>query len=207
MSQWREFLSSLLLWWSSGWNSPSCCYSLLRGNKSQVRHFPAHCFENKSSPPYLEKAVIPAAVAVVAKLNTLLALPPLINKTSECLGRKGPASLPASHFPWTHFGHCAAAFTPQTRTHMFGFLPFGTSRRIPPSHLHWKYSCLYWNICLWSPQSVHTLTGHPAHVLESEAVLPEPCFNVWIIASSLIDVRDTKGKSKGGDWALPKPMG
>lgn len=56
-----------------------------------------------------------AAAAAVSKLNTLLALAPLINKTSSLhQGGVGAASLPQSHFPWTHRGCCASRLTPQS---------------------------------------------------------------------------------------------
>lgn len=74
--------------------------------------------------PRKKHAEISAAVAVVVELNTPFALPLLINKTLKCYRRKGAASLPASHFPWMHYGHCVSALTPHTHTHRFS--PFGT---------------------------------------------------------------------------------
>lgn len=60
-------------------------------------------------------AEISAAVAVVVELNTPLALPPLINKTSKCFGRKGAAciTLPLDAL-WT----LSLALTPPTNTHI-----------------------------------------------------------------------------------------
>lgn len=77
-----------------------------------------------------KRVVVSAAVAVVSKLNTLLALPPLINKTSDCIGEGfGAASLPESHFPSMHRGHRASALKPQTHKYSHtraGFPPLGT---------------------------------------------------------------------------------
>lgn len=79
-------------------------------------------------------AVIFAAVAVVAKLNTLLTLPPLINKTLECISRRGlGASIPACitlslNALWTL---CICSDTTNTRTLLFSPRHFLASR-IPP---------------------------------------------------------------------------
>lgn len=85
---------------------------------SLKQKFPAHRRARK------KHAEISAAVAVVVELNTLLALPPLINKTSKCFRRKGAAFLSASHFPWMRYGHCVSALTLHTYTHWFS--AFGT---------------------------------------------------------------------------------
>lgn len=78
-------------------------------------------------------AVISAAVAVVAKLNTLLALPPLINKTSERFRREGgrfPACITLSlNALWTL---CLCCDTTNTDTHT-AFHPSALSHS--PNHV------------------------------------------------------------------------
>lgn len=90
--------------------------------------------------PRKKHAEISAAVAVVVELNTPLALPPLINKTLKCFRRMGAASLPASHFPWMHYGHYVSALTPQTHTNIdthTGFHPSALSHyAYPTPHSH-----------------------------------------------------------------------
>lgn len=90
------------------------------------------------------KRLVPsAAVVVVSELNTLLALEPLINKTSPCIREGfGAASPPQSHFPWMHRGRCASALTPQKHKYSHtraGFSPLGAflpavSHHIFPLH-------------------------------------------------------------------------
>ena len=123
-------------------------------------HIPLHIIsKTKSSPRSLARrwkkhAEISAAVAVVVELNTPLASPPLINKTSKCFGRKrvgGQASLPASHFPlnalWT-LCLCFDTTHTHTHTHTQCFSPFGTPPRIHSENIHaYSETCNLPRVC------------------------------------------------------------
>lgn len=144
-------------------------------------------------------AEISAAVAVVVELNTPLALPPLINKTSKCFGRKGAACITLSLdalwtlclLPW----HRTHAYT-YTHNNTHWFSPFSTLSlalshpRFP--HIHSENIHAYTQTLTWKPHWSHCIYMNARVHKKTQPRVPG--FNVWIIASSLIDVGGTEDK-------------
>lgn len=156
-------------------------------------------------------AVISAAVAVVAKLNTLLALPPLINKTLECLRREGgcfPACITLSlNALWT-LCLCFDTTNTHKHRHTHWFSPFGTfsltvSRPIFTRKIFMlilkKCACNLPRVCTALQDTQHMYCAH-AFTHKHKAGIENrgnsawvPRFNVWIITSSLIGCSRYKG--------------
>lgn len=165
-----------------------------------------------------KRVVVSAAVAVVSKLNTLLALLPLINKTSNCI-REAAVSQPESHFPSMHRGRRALALKPQTHKYSHtraGFPPLGIFLLVVSLHIFplrptfalkiflfipppKKKSLVIFPECAEPERTASTCSGvcictqTQSWDLEKGKVCMSS-FNAWINASLLIHVQGAKDK-------------